>query len=110
NNSLKWFCSALLAGLIGLFSGAGPAPVSPPNVLLLSVDTLRADRLGCYGNALQFTPNLDRLASGGLLVRDAVCEIPLTGPSFGSMLSSRYPRSTGVTRNGLPMPEDVPLI
>lgn len=81
-----------------------------PNVLFLSADTLRADYLSCYGHNCETTPFLDRLAEQSLVFEDCLCEIPLTNPSFGAMLSSLYPRMTGASRNGLKMPEDVPLI
>lgn len=86
------------------------AALSAPNVVLLSVDTLRADHLGCYGYPHDTSPNLDKLAKQSLLFEDAVCEVPLTGPSMGSMLASQFPRQTGMTRNGLRMPDDVPLV
>jgi arylsulfatase A-like enzyme len=69
---------------------------------------LRADHLGHYGYAFDTSPNLDRLANDALLFDDAMCEVPLTGPSMASMFSSRYPRITGATRNALPLPDDVP--
>jgi len=81
------------------------AEAAPPNVVLLSVDTLRADHLGCYGYKKATSPNLDRFAEGALLFEDAVCEVPLTAPSFGAMLTSRPPRLNGTTRNGLRLPE-----
>lgn len=71
------------------------------NVLLLSVDTLRADFLGCYGFPYPTSPNIDSLAEKGLVFDNCVTEIPLTCPSFSAMLASNYPRSVGVTRNGL---------
>jgi arylsulfatase A-like enzyme len=73
------------------------------------VDTLRADYLGCYGFPLETSPAIDRLAAESLVFEDCVCEVPLTNPSFGAMMSSLYPRMTGTTRNGLPMPSGVPL-
>lgn len=81
-----------------------------PNVVLLSVDTLRADRLGTYGCPLDTSPAIDALAEASLVFEDAVCEVPLTGPSMTSMLTSRIPRTTGTTRNGLPLPADVPTV
>ncbi|MCP4644687.1 MAG: sulfatase-like hydrolase/transferase, partial [bacterium] len=86
------------------------AAVAAPDVVFLSVDTLRADRLGCYGYELDTSPNLDAFAEEALVFEDCVCEVPLTSPSFGSMLSSRFPRMTGTMRNGLRMPRDVPLV
>lgn len=81
-----------------------------PDVFIVSVDTLRADRLGCYGHSLETSPNIDRFAGEALLFEDALCEVPLTGPSFASIMSSRYPRLTGVTRNGLRLPDSVPTL
>ena len=85
------------------------ASADKPNVVFLSVDTLRADYLGCYGHPYDSSPNLDLFAKDSLLFEDCVCEVPLTLPSFGAMLASRYPRMTGTTRNGLRMPKSVPL-
>lgn len=84
--------------------------LSAPNVVLISVDTLRADHLGFYGHPYDTSPNLDRLAEESMVFEDMVCEIPLTGPSFTSMMTSRYPRTTGVTRNGLRLPEEVSTV
>ena len=86
------------------------AVFSAPNVILISVDTLRADHFGFYGYSSPTSPNLDRLATRSLVFDDAICEVPLTGPSFCSMMTSRYPRATGVTRNGVRLPEDVPTV
>jgi arylsulfatase A-like enzyme len=86
------------------------AALAAPDVFFISVDTLRADHLGCYGYPSDISPHIDALAAQGLVFEDAVCEIPLTSPSFGAMLTSRYPRSTGTLRNGLAMPQDVPLL
>ncbi|MCI0617237.1 sulfatase-like hydrolase/transferase, partial [bacterium] len=52
--------------------------VQKPNVLLITIDTLRPDRLGAYGYQKIQTPVLDRLAQTGILFRDAVCQTPLT--------------------------------
>ena len=84
--------------------------LSAPNVVLISVDTLRPDHLGCYGYAHPTSPNLDRLAEVSLVFDDMICEVPLTGPSFSAMMTSRFPRETGVTRNGIRLPEDVPTV
>lgn len=104
----------LVCAILCLISVAGAAEAvpcsSPPNVVLLSVDTLRADFLGCYGNTWELTPHIDRLANDSLLFEDAVCEIPLTGPSFAAMFTGRFPRMVGATRNGLRVDESVPLV
>ncbi len=84
--------------------------LAAPNVVFLSCDTLRADALGCYGCPLNTTPNLDRLAKESLVFDDCLCEVPLTAPSFGSMLTSRFPRMNGAMRNGMPLPASIPTI
>lgn len=86
------------------------AAIAAPNVILISVDTLRADHLGFYGHAHPTSPNLDQLAERSLVFDDMICEIPLTGPSFAAMMTSQFPRMTGVTRNGLKLPEDIPTV
>ena len=100
---MKYFIVATLCAW-GLTAGAAP------NIVFLSVDTLRADRLGAYGYGLPTSPALDEFAAGARVFEDAICETPLTNPSLGAMLSSQFPRTTGTTRNGLPMPENVPLV
>ncbi|MFA7692135.1 MAG: sulfatase-like hydrolase/transferase [Candidatus Hydrogenedentes bacterium] len=95
---------------VSLFVFAAVSAVAQPNVLLLSVDTLRADFLGCYGCEWNTSPHIDALAKQALLFENACCEMPLTAPSFTAMLSSRYPRMTGVIRNGMRVDDKVPLI
>ncbi|MBL7646810.1 MAG: sulfatase [Candidatus Hydrogenedentes bacterium] len=82
--------------------------LAAPNVVLITVDTLRADHLGAYGFERNTTPNLDRLAAKSLLFEDMLCEQPQTGPSLIAMHASRLPRVTGAIRNGVPMPDGTP--
>jgi arylsulfatase A-like enzyme/Tfp pilus assembly protein PilF len=70
------------------------------NVILISVDTLRPDRLGCYGYPAGTSPNVDRLAAEGVTFDDAMSSVPLTLPSHTSMLTGLYPLSHGVRDNG----------
>src|SRR6185295_11892589 len=72
-----------------------------PNVLLLTVDTLRADRLSGLGYGRPTSPHIDRLLREGVSFRAARTVEPLTTPSLTSMLTSREPHSHGATRNGL---------
>lgn len=87
---------------------AAAATFSAPNIVLISVDTLRADHLGFYGHQHPTSPNLDALAARSLVFNDMICEVPLTAPSFAAMMTSQYPRATGVTRNGIRLPDNVP--
>lgn len=75
---------------------------SAPNVLLLTLDTLRVDHLGCYGNNWIETPNLDALAKNSVVFDQAISQAPSTTPSHASIMTSRYPFDHGA-ENGRPM-------
>jgi arylsulfatase A-like enzyme/Tfp pilus assembly protein PilF len=70
------------------------------NVLLVTLDTTRADRIGIYGHTLAKTPNLDALARDGVLFKNAYCQVPLTLPSHVSILTGTYPVYHHVHNNG----------
>lgn len=70
------------------------------NVLWICTDQQRFDTLGCYGNPYVETPNLDRLASRGMLFENAYCQNPTCSPSRASFLTGRYPRTTKCRQNG----------
>jgi len=70
------------------------------NVLLITLDTTRADRLGCYGYSKAKTPNLDFLAQNGVRFANAYCQVPLTLPSHCSILTGTYPTYHNVHNNG----------
>lgn len=66
-------------------------PATRPNLLLVTIDTQRADRLGCYGNSKIETPNLDKLAQRGALFENAISTAPLTAPAHASIFTGVYP-------------------
>ena len=70
------------------------------NVLLVTMDTTRADRLGCYGYQRAKTPNLDILAAKGVEFLNVTCQVPLTTPSHCSILTGTYPLYHQVRNNG----------
>jgi len=74
---------------------------TPPSVLLVTLDTTRADHLGCYGSPFASTPNLDQLARDGVRFDDALSPVPLTLPSHASILTGMVPRRHGVRNNAL---------
>ena len=74
--------------------------VERPNVILITLDTTRADHLGCYGYAPAKTPNLDALARGGVLFTQASSVAPLTQPAHSSIMTGMYPTHHGVRVNG----------
>src|SRR5215467_1538386 len=102
-----WF--AVVAALVAIVALGGwwwtrsPSLVIPPradrNVLLVSIDTLRADVLGSYGGRA-LTPNLDRLAARGARFTFAHAHAVVTRASHASMLTGRYPYEHGVRDNG----------
>jgi arylsulfatase A-like enzyme/Flp pilus assembly protein TadD len=84
--------------LLGL-TLAAPAWAASPNVVLVTIDTVRADRVGCYGYQKAHTPTLDALAREGVLFRTTVASVPLTLPSHCSILTGAYPTLHGVRDN-----------
>jgi arylsulfatase A-like enzyme len=72
-----------------------------PNVLLITVDTLRADFLGCNGNENVHTPNIDALAERGILFENTCSPVPSTLPSHTSIMTGLYPHQHGVRDNGV---------
>ncbi len=68
-------------------------------MILVTIDTLRADRVGCYGDTGASTPNLDRLAREGIVLENAVTPVPITLPSHATMLTGLYPARHGIPNN-----------
>jgi len=67
-----------------------------PNIVLIIIDTLRADKLGCYGFFKNVSPEIDSIADRGVVFENVISQCSWTKPSAGSMLTSRYPRSLGL--------------
>src|SRR5918911_1928825 len=76
------------------------AALQSPNVLLITIDTLRPDHLSCYGGKNR-TPNIDSIARSGLLFKNAFSQVPLTLPSHTAILTGLFPSHHGVHQNGL---------
>lgn len=98
-------------------SGQSPETQTPeidpdaPNVLLITLDTTRADRLGCYGYADAHTPALDALAASGVRFARAYCHVPLTLPSHISLFTGTFPPTHGISMNaGGILSREVPTI
>ena len=90
---------AVVAGVRAWRAGAAPA-ASGASVLLVTIDTLRADHVGAYGATTGATPHLDALAARGTLFEEALASVPLTLPSHATVLSGLEPPHHGVHANG----------
>ena len=85
-------CSFAAAGLLLVSCSQDPEEnIDQPDVLFVVIDTLRADRLGCYGYERGLTPVMDQIASAGAVFTRASSQAPWTVPSMASMLASQYP-------------------
>jgi choline-sulfatase len=101
---LKHFLQLLAVLLLTLLTVLRPPPLSAatpphpagPNVILITIDTVRADHLGCYGAAGIHTPTLDALARDGIVFDRAISQVPLTWPSHAAILTGTYPFQNGV--------------
>ena len=90
----------LLILLLSLSCAALAAPARAakpaPNVILITIDTVRADHVGCYGAKSVQTPTLDSLAHDGVVFERAISQVPLTWPSHAVILTGTYPFQNGV--------------
>ena len=88
-----------------------PAQFRGANILLVTIDTLRRDRLGAYGSTAGLTPTLDRLAAAGIVFTHAYSHVPMTLPAHTSILTGRVPSAHGVHNNTtFRLAADVPTI
>ena len=104
--ALAAFALIAVAAAAGFFSSRGSPPLTSGtcrgcNVLLVTIDTLRADRVGAFGGPVGLTPSLDRLASEGLQLTRTYSVAPLTLPSHASILTATSPPVHGLRTNGL---------
>jgi arylsulfatase A-like enzyme/Tfp pilus assembly protein PilF len=96
------FLSVLLLAFGSLTSLAKPV-----NIILITLDTTRADRMGFLGSKLGLTQNLDSLAQHATVFTRAYCQVPLTTPSHAAILTGTYPQFNHVSDLGSPLPEDL---
>jgi arylsulfatase len=99
-----------LAALALLVVACGRGEPPRPNVLLITIDTLRADRLSCYGYERETSPHLDALAAEGLRFTRATTPRAKTTPAIASLLTGLYPHDHGVRDLAAPLDRPVPLL
>lgn len=107
SKALTWALTAV-AGLAILATGCrrdGETP-SRPNIVLIVIDTLRADKLSAYGYSRPTSPDLDQLAAEGVRFANVIAQSSWTRPSLGSLITSKYPRSVGIYKEQLQMLDD----
>lgn len=89
---------AAVVAILGVRIAYPSTRAGTPNVLIITLDALRADRLGCDGSPLGLTPNLDRLAKDAVVFRSAFSSAPWTEASLGSTFTSLFPSELGLVR------------
>jgi arylsulfatase A-like enzyme len=99
--------SLLLSGFI---LGCGQQDRTFDNVILVTIDTLRADHLGCYGYPRAVSPFIDSLAAKGLQFERAISSSSHTGPAHASLFTSQYPARHRVLYNGIKLNEGIPTL
>src|SRR5580693_5015558 len=103
------FLRCLLCALLVVPSAMFAAPATPPpNVILITIDTTRADRMGFLGSKRGITPNLDALARQSVVFTHAYSQVPLTTASHATILTGTYPQFHQVNDFGVPLADDLP--
>src|SRR5580765_4501012 len=106
---IRQWTAIAFAGLVCACSRTPETP-RPRNLLLITIDTLHADRVGAYGYARARTPRLDALAAAGVRFERAYAAAPITLPSHATILSGRYPPGHGSRDNGMKVSDRTPTL
>jgi choline-sulfatase len=101
---------ALILYLLVLFPALAVAATDRPNVILITLDTVRADRMGFLGSKLGLTPQLDVLASQGVVFEHAYSQAPITPVSHATILTGTFPQYHGIRNFGDRLPPSVPFL
>ncbi len=99
-----------VAGLILVVRWRTSGRTQKPNIVLIVIDTLRADHVGCYGYGRNTTPHIDRLARDAWAFKNAVSSAPWTTPSVASLLTSQYPSVLGIREDLARINPSFPLL
>lgn len=108
----RWLSSILVSALASLGPSAAAQTTASrhPNVVLITLDTTRADRMGFLGSRRGLTPNLDALASQATVFSHAYAQVPLTTPSHAAILTGTYPQFNHVNYLGDPLSKRLPYL
>src|SRR5438477_4634662 len=96
--------------LLASGSLASFAEAKPVNIILITLDTTRADRVGFLGSRRGLTPNLDSLGHQAAIFARAYAQVPLTTPSHATILTGTYPQFNHVSDLGTPLAKDLPYL
>ena len=92
----RWLVSLAIVCLLAFARTAAAERATVPNLVFITVDTLRADHLGCYGDQQVRTPNIDALAADGFRFTRAYTSVPVTLPSHTVIFTGTYPMFSGI--------------
>src|SRR6266481_911618 len=92
----RWILFPLMTGILASASAAATSQNAAPNVVVITIDTLRPDHLGCYGYKQIHTPNIDALAADGIRFERAYTPVPVTLPSHTVIFTGTYPLYSGM--------------
>lgn len=101
---------AIILCLLVLSPALAAAATDKPNVILITLDTVRADRMGFLGSKLGLTPQLDALASQGVVFDHAYSQAPITPVSHATILTGTFPQYHGIRNFGDRLPPTVPFL
>src|SRR5688500_13955973 len=102
---IAWPLILLLFSATGMLHTASQSSTRRPNILFIFPDQLRAQSLGCLGNAEVKTPNIDRLAAEGVLFKQTFANTPVCCPARANLLTGKYAHSNGMVANDLRLRE-----
>jgi len=108
--SFSFMRRACILSLFLLWPALAAAATDSPNVILITLDTVRADRMGFLGSKLGLTPQLDALASQGVVFEHAYSQAPITPVSHATILTGTYPQYHGIRNFGDRLPPSVPFL
>jgi arylsulfatase A-like enzyme/Flp pilus assembly protein TadD len=103
-----WLVANALAAATSSVAVAAAGAAVPPNIVLITLDTTRADRMGFLGSTRGLTPNLDKLARESVVFTRAYSQVPLTAPSHATILTGTYPQFHQVNDFGIWLAKDLP--
>src|SRR5580704_11694389 len=105
---LRWSFLCVPVYVLLIVIGPLPGMAASSNVILITLDTTRADRMGFLGSKRGLTPNLDALSRQSVVFSHAYSQVPLTGPSHATILTGTFPQFHQVNDFGVALAEDLP--